>query len=93
MAYKIVEEPKFTRQIAKLEKLLPRISQFREGLHFTLERNPFSWGIPVPRQSQWIYGAYFIGRSDSIGKFPSFDVVYRITDDTVYLLHITAIKF
>lgn len=57
MAYKIIEEPKFKRQIAKLENLLPRISQFRDGLHFTLGHNPFGWGIPVPRQPQWIYGA------------------------------------
>lgn len=93
MSFKIIEEPRFTERINKLEKILPRISEFKKGLYVTLERNPFIWGTPVPREPQWKYGIYFVGKSDTIGKFPSFDVVYRVTDDTVYLIDMGAIKF
>jgi hypothetical protein len=58
-----------------------------------LARDPFSWGTPVSKEPNWKYGFYFVGSSDAIGKFPSFDVAYRVTDDTVYLLDIGAIKF
>ncbi len=93
MSYKIVEETRFKEKIEKLEKGLPRISQFRKGLHATLARDPFIWGTPVPKEPNWKYGFYFVGTSDSIGRFPSFDIAYRVTDDTVYLLDIGAIKF
>ena len=93
MSYKIVEEKRFIERIGKLEKMLPRISEFRKGLHNTLARNPFNWGTPVPKESNWKYGFYFVGSSDAIGKFPTFDVAYRVTDDTVHLLDIGAIKF
>lgn len=93
MPFKVVEQPRFKKKINDLEKLLPRIFQFKKGLYTTLERNPFVWGTPVPKQPNWKYGVYFVGRSDSIGKFPAFDVAYRVTDDTVYLLDIGAISY
>lgn len=93
MSYKIAEAARFKEKIERLEKGSPRISQFRKGLHATLARDPFSWGTPVTKEPNWKYGFYFVGSSDAIGKFPSFDVAYRVTDDTVYLLDIGAIKF
>ena len=91
--FRIVETPRFKEKIEKLEKMLPRISDFKAGLHTTLQHNPFAWGTPVARNPNWKYGIYFVGKSDTIGKFPSFDVAYRVTDDCVYLLDIGAIKF
>jgi hypothetical protein len=93
VSYKIVETARFKEKIEKLEKGWARIPQFRNGLHTTLARDPFSWGTPVPKEPNWKYGFYFVGKSDAIGRFPSFDIAYRVTDDTVYLLDIGAIKF
>lgn len=93
MRFKIVEMPRFTRKISELEKLMPRIVEFKKGLYLTLERNPFQWGTPLPKEPNWKYGFYFVGKSDAIGKFPAFDVAYRVTDDTVYLLDMSSIKF
>lgn len=91
--FKIIESERFNEKIKRLENELPRILEFRKGLHFILERNPFNWGTPIPKEPNWKYGLYFVGKSDSVGRFPSFEVAYRITDDTVFILDMGVIKF
>jgi hypothetical protein len=93
LKYRVIESPKFEKRINKLEKHLPRIADFRKGLHITLENDPLHWGIPIPPKKHRKYGAYFIGKSTQIGNFPSFTVTYLVDDDNVYLLDIGAIQF
>lgn len=93
MPYQVVETVKFRAKIENLEKnFLPRIADFRKGLHITLSNDPFTWGKPIPKKPGQKYGFYFVGSSDKIGKFPSFDVVYRVDDDTVYLIDMRGLR-
>jgi hypothetical protein len=88
MAYRVVEEKKFAAQIAQLEKVFPRIKDFKKELYNILQRNPFLWGRPIPKEPHWKYGVYFEGKSDQVGKFPPFRVLYRVDDDCVHLISI-----
>jgi len=91
--FRIIEEVKFTEKIEKLEKMLPRTAEFKRGLYITLQHIPFGWGTPVAKKPNWKYGIYFVGKSDTIGKYPAFNILYRVTDDCVYLIDMSAIKF
>ena len=91
MLYKIVEEPEFSAKIKKLKKIFPRTDEFLKGLYNILSHVPFVWGTPIPKEPGQKYGAYFVGESLEVGKFPPFKILYRVDDDCVYLISISGI--
>ena len=84
--YKIVQEPEFSAKIKRLENLFPRTEDFMKGLYNILSYVPLDWGTPIPKEPSQKYGIYFVGESLEVGKFPPFKILYRVTDDCVYLI-------
>lgn len=93
MDYPVIASKQFTKRFEQLEKALPRISKLKSDLFEKLSKKPFDVGYPLPKQKHWKYGFYYFAKSNEFGSFPSFRIVYRITDDKVEVLDMSPIKF
>ncbi len=92
MKYKVTFSDQFNRRFREARKLLPRIGQLKHDLTKKLETKPFDVGYHLPKRDNWKYGFYYFAKSLDFGKFSSYRFVYRITDDKVEVLYMSALK-
>ncbi|BAV34947.1 hypothetical protein SCL_2670 [Sulfuricaulis limicola] len=80
----VIEQPLVAARIKQSKGEYPRLEEMFEAIKWTLARNPLRGAVPIS-ESEEIVGYVIKTLPWKIGRVPSLDILYKLTDNEVII--------